>query len=124
VCSSDLDAVPVVQGDDGWRVEPAAFSPDHDSRIEVISPSPGENGLQPLAKGSQIRVAAAKDGDYFLGLDLDPEVSTRIPASAAVDGQVRWDPGPQKAGTHLLVVAHVGPGDITMLAAPFEAAAA
>ncbi len=116
------DAVPVVQGEDGWQVEPAAFDPDTGGRIEIISPNPGPAGLEDLPRDGIVRVAAAPDGEYYLGLDL--EVSTRIPASDAVDGEIRWDPGPQKqAGTsHLLIVAHVSKGSISIIAVPFGTA--
>jgi hypothetical protein len=115
--------VPVVRGKSGWKVEPAAFDPSSEGRIEVISPEPGERGLQDLPKGGVIKIAAADEGRYWLGLDFATQVS--IPASEAVDGVITWNPGPQRsAALHVLVVAHIKPGQITMLAQTFETAPA
>ncbi|HJR24441.1 MAG TPA: hypothetical protein VJ804_03135, partial [Acidimicrobiales bacterium] len=115
--------VPVVRGDDGWQVEPAAFDPARDGRIEVISPAPGPTGFQDLPKGGTIRIAAQRTGQYYLNLDFSQSV--RIPASDAVDGEITWNPGGQKSAIlHLLVVAHIDEGQVVMLAQTFETAPA
>jgi hypothetical protein len=113
------DALPMVQGDGGWKVEPDAFDPSSEGRLEVISPAPGPSGLSDLPSDGVVKVTAAGDGDYVLSLDLAQ--STHIAAADAVDGTITWDP-PDDAlgpGEHLLLVAHVSDATITVLAAPF-----
>ena len=116
------EGVPIVKGDDGWRVEFAAFDPARDGRIEVIAPASGPAGFEDLPKGGAIRVAAQPTGDYYLNLDLSQ--SAHIPASDAVDGEIVWNPGGQKSAVvHLLVVAHLDEGQVVMLAQTFETSA-
>jgi hypothetical protein len=109
----------VVAGADGWRVEPDAFDPSADGRIEVVSPAPGQTGLSELPSDGVVKVAAGGDGDYVLSLDLTQ--GTRVAAADAVSGTITWDP-PDDAlpkGEHLLLVAHVSDATITVLVAPF-----
>jgi hypothetical protein len=101
-------------------VEFAAFDPGRDGRIELVSPAPGTYG-QVLAKGEVIRVAALRTGEYYLNLDASQ--STRIDAADAVDGEITWDPSGLRSTTdteHLLVVAHLDEGEVTMLVATFQ----
>jgi hypothetical protein len=117
--ASRTDALPMVETDQGWRVEPAAFDPDADSRIEVVRPAPGEQGLTDLVAGSPVAVAVQGAGVYYVGLDQD-RLSAFVPADAH-DGVIRYEPPSAPApGTHLLVVAHLSPKVLTILAAPFE----
>jgi hypothetical protein len=116
------EGVPIVKGDDGWRVEFAAFDPAKDGRIEVIAPAPGPAGFEDLPRGGAIRIAAQETGDYYLNLDFSQ--SAHIPASDAVDGEIVWNPGGQKSAiVHLLVVAHLDEGQVVMLAQTFETSA-
>lgn len=115
------EGVPVVRGDDGWQVEPAAFDPSEEGRIEMVAPGPGPGGLSPMAKGGTIRVAAKDTGEYYLNLDLSQ--STRIAATEAEDGEITWSPSGLRSVTttrHLLVVAHLAEGEVAMLAQTFE----
>ncbi len=106
------DALPVVQADGAWLVEPVAFDPDVGGRIEISSPPPSaQGGLGSLAPDGVVEVAAPGDGTFFFSLE-DGEVA-EVPG-VAEDGAVRarWDP-PGELGAHrqLLVVAYVD-GDI------------
>lgn len=119
------EGVPVVKGEGGWKVEPAAFDPSGDGRIEVVAPAPGPEGFAAMPKGGTIRVAAQRTGRYHLHLDLTQ--TTTVDASDAVDGEITWAPAALRTSTaprHLLVVAHVADGQVTMLAQTFETAPA
>ncbi len=118
------DAVPVVEGEDGWLVEPAAFDPEDGGRIEVVSPAPApQERTATVRRNATVEVAAADEGTYTLA--LDGTTTTTIAASDAVDGTIRWDP-PDKAmtpGRHVLVVVHVSDDTVTALSAVLDVAA-
>ena len=84
------DALPMVLDSGGWKVEPAGFDPATGGRLEIVSPTPGQDGLQPLPRNGVVSVAANGTG----GL-CSASTSRRGPTS-------RW-PAPSTArspGTH------------------------
>jgi hypothetical protein len=113
------DALPLVQHEDGWKVEPAAFPTSSDGRIEMVSPAPGEQGLEPLPEDEPIQIYSAHTGQYVLSLDL--ATGTRIDATdTEADNAVSWRP-PASArvlGSHLLLVAHLAEDTISVQALP------
>jgi hypothetical protein len=118
------DAVPVVEGEEGWVVEPAAFDSKEGGRIEVTSPAPASKGrTTTVRRSATVEIAADDEGTYTLALDRT--TTTAIPASDAVDGTIRWDP-PDKAmtvGRHVLVVVHVTDDAVTALSTVLDVVA-
>lgn len=115
------EAVTVVEGSSGWVVEPAAFDPDQDTRIEIVSPGADQDGLTALAPDAPVQVQVSGDGVYYVGADQGT-LAGFVPADAH-DGRISWSPAePFRAGRHLLLVAHLSPKVLTMLAVPFPVA--
>lgn len=111
------DALPMVQDGSGWKVEPAAFPTDTDGRIELVAPSPGQQGLEDLPRDQPVKVYSRLTGEYVLSLDLT--TGTRIDAAdAEPDHTVLWRPPASAltAGPHLLLVAHLSDDTITVQA--------
>ncbi len=114
-----IEAIPVVKrrGDGAWLVEPAAFDPDRDGRLELTSPPPGADGLGGISPGGIIELASAGTGSYFFAIDGGEPVAVPAPPNGT---RVVFDPpGELTDGTHQLVVAQVGDRNITALATTF-----
>ncbi len=118
----EYGAVAAVETEDGWLVEPAAFDPDTDTRLEMVEPVAGEQGLVPLVEGRDVRFQLTGAGVYYVGADRDPLVAF-VPADAD-DGVLTWDADPPLAvGSHLLVVAQLSTRVRAISAVPFEVVA-
>lgn len=114
----DHDALVLVEGDAGWLVEPAAFDPDAESRLEPVHPAPGEQGLQPIGPDDDVRIAVQGAGVYYVGVD-EGRMGGFVPADAR-DGLLTYEPdGPLEPGRHLLVIAHLSPKVLILDALPF-----
>ena len=114
------DALPVVQDENGnWLVEPAAFDPAVGGRIELRSPTPGQDGLGGLPPDGEIEASAAGNGTFFFSLEDGWVVEVPgAPSGGGVRG--RWDPpGEMASRTHLLVVAYVDGDTVTAVAGTF-----
>jgi hypothetical protein len=118
------DALPLVQYDDGWKVEPAAFPTSSDGRIEMVSPAPGARGLDDLPAGVPVKVHSTLTGSYVVSLDLT--IGARLQADQTEpDHTVLWRPPAMlKTGEHLLLVAHVAEDTVSVQALPVTVRAA
>jgi hypothetical protein len=116
-----VDAIPVrhAESADAWFVEPWAFDPTTDSRIELVDPAPASGAVTDLAPGGAITVTAP-DGAALrfalLGRGFDEPVTTTRVGDATT---ARWRPSvPLPGGAQTVVVVAQLDGVITAAAIP------
>lgn len=115
------DALPTARvGRDGtWLVEFTAFEPKTGGRIEMISPSAGESGLNGLAADATIQAAATGNGVFAFSLDESPAVHVAGTRSGG-KSRATWDPpGDMASRSHLLLVAYVDGNTFTAFTGVF-----
>lgn len=118
------DAVPVVRGAGaGWLVEPWAIDPATGGRIEVLSPSPAEEGgFGGLAPDESLAAsAAASSGTFHFSIDAAPATAVTGTRSGGTPGvRATFDPpGRLASGTHVFVIAFVDGATISAIAGTF-----
>lgn len=115
------DAIPAVRTDGGtWLVEPWAIDPETGGRIDVVSPTPAdEGGFNGLAPDEVLTASAPGAGTFHFSLDDQP--ATAVPGRKAGGGvRATFDPpGDLVSRTHLFVIAYVDGTTVSAVAGTF-----